>query len=270
MIMAYEWMVPFVALNSLNEASRQKALQPMMLASMPVAPAMRGPLGAVAVVQQVETASRDQKAAVDQTVRAVGSAATTPGGLSKSAIDRLPLDSQAERQSLADRIHTTVTGIVTPAAQELVGLVTSLSESGGTVDDNELAKYPVLAGHFTGAALGTLVSPVVEGGSAQIVGVVHEVATLVKSLKDSGGSVDDKVLAQYPILAHHFASADLGTVLGPVMIAPTTTAAAAATTAAGPATETASTAEAAPAKTAKKTAAAKTAKKTAATKPPGP
>jgi hypothetical protein len=269
MIMAYEWMVPFVALNSLNQASRQKALQPMLLASMPVAPAMRGPLGAVAVVQQVETASRDQKAAVDQTVRAVGSAATTPGGLSRSAIDRLPLDSQADRQSLADRIHTTVTGIVTPAAQELVGLVTSLRESGGTVDDTTLAKYPVLAGHFTGAALDSLVSPVVEGGSAQIVEVVHEVATLVKALKDSGGSLDDKVLEQYPILAHHFASADLGTVLDPVMIAPTTTTAA---TTAGAATGSASTAKAAPAKkaVAKKAVAVPTPAPAGGATPPGP
>lgn len=170
--MAYEWMMPVVALSTMSQSARDRAVNPLLLTMVPVAPAMRMPIAAVALTQQAETSVRDERQAVDQTVRAVRLAATTPGGLSARQIERLPALSAADRESLANRINSAVGSIVTPAVDSVVdetfSLIKEVQDKGSaSLDDAKLAKdFPTLAKHFSKETLTEKLGPMVPATSA--------------------------------------------------------------------------------------------------------
>ncbi|WP_426514230.1 hypothetical protein ACPPVO_28560 [Dactylosporangium sp. McL0621] len=153
--MTYEWMLPVVALNAMSQQARQRALNPMMLTMMPVAPAMRGPVAAIALSQQAEDSIRQERQVSEQTVRAVEIAARTPGGVSQRHLDGVPALAAVDRAALSRRINATVNTIVGATVQqvahEAVALVTAVQRDGeGAIDDKVADKYPALAAHYGG------------------------------------------------------------------------------------------------------------------------
>jgi hypothetical protein len=192
--MAYEWMMPVVALSTMSQSARDRAVNPLMLTMLPVAPAMRGPLAAVALTQQAESSVRDERQAVDQTVRAVRLAATTPGGLSARQIRELPALSDADRESLANRINSAVGSIVAPAVgsvvSEAIALIKVVQEKkSASLEDVDLAKdYPTLAKHFDKATLAGKLEDMVKAPNGGSTESVEQLASIPGSPPREGSS----------------------------------------------------------------------------------
>ena len=141
--MANEWLLPFAALFTADPVTRERATNSVALTMVPVAPAMRGGIAALAATQQASDGVRREVRVASQTLDAVALAASQSQPLTPADLDRFPALEAVDKTVIAARLSETVDNARSPDANELLGFSKALiSGKGQEISAAELGKYP--------------------------------------------------------------------------------------------------------------------------------
>ncbi len=140
-------ILPFVMLNTVDAKVRARAFDSVMMTSVPVAPAVRGSLAALAVTQQAQDGIRREQRASEETVTAVERALASPGTLTVEALSDLKGLGAVDTKALVDRLNN----VVEPAQKEVVDLANTLMAAAGKkIAEADLVKLPTVNRLITG------------------------------------------------------------------------------------------------------------------------
>ena len=141
--MANEWLFPAFALFTADPTTRERATNSVALTMMPVAPAMRGGIAALAVTQQASDGVQREVRVASQTVDAVALAASQSQPLTPADLDRFPALGVVDKTVIANRLNTTVGNARGADANELVEFSkTLIGLKGAEISAADLANYP--------------------------------------------------------------------------------------------------------------------------------
>jgi hypothetical protein len=141
--MANEWLLPFAALFTADPKARGRATNSIALTMMPVAPAMRGGIAALAVTQQASDSVRREARVASETVDAMTLAASQDKPLAAADLDRFPGLEAVDKTALATRLNDTLGEARSVDATELVTFAKALiAAKGAKISAADLAKYP--------------------------------------------------------------------------------------------------------------------------------
>ena len=151
--MANEWLLPAFALFTADPTTRGRATNSVALTMMPVAPAMRGGIAALAVTQQASDGVRREVRVASQTVDAVALAASQSQPLTPADLDRFPALEAVDKTVIADRLNETVGSARSADAEELVAFSKALIKGQGKlISAADLARYPSVQRLLQGAS----------------------------------------------------------------------------------------------------------------------
>jgi len=151
--MANEWLLPAFALFTANPTTRDRATNSVALTMMPVAPAMRGGIAALAVTQQASDGVQREVRVASQTVDAAALAASQSQPLTPADLNRFPALGVVDKTVIADRLNETVGSARSADAEELVEFSKALIKGQGKlISAADLAKYPSVQRLLQGAS----------------------------------------------------------------------------------------------------------------------
>jgi hypothetical protein len=151
--MANEWLLPAFALFTADPTIRDRATNSVALTMMPVAPAMRGGIAALAVTPQASDGVQREVRVASQTVDAVGLAASQSQPLTPADLDRFPALGVVDKTAIANRLNATVGNARSADANELVEFSKALiGLKGVEISAADLAKYPSVQRLLQGAS----------------------------------------------------------------------------------------------------------------------
>lgn len=163
--MANEWLLPFAALFTADPATRSRATNTVALTMLPVAPAMRAGVAALAVTQQASDGVRREARVASQTVDAMTMAAGRDEPLTPADLDRFPALAAVDKTVVAGRLNQALADARHVDATELAAFAKDLIDGNGQkIAAADLAKYPgvqrLLAGVDTTAIVAAPVAAV--------------------------------------------------------------------------------------------------------------
>jgi len=141
--MANEWLLPFAALFTADPATRSRATNTVALTMLPVAPAMRAGVAALAVTQQASDGVRREARVASQTVDAMTMAAGRAEPLAAADLDRFPALAAVDKTVVAGRLNQALADARRVDATELAAFAKDLIDGNGQkMAVADLAKYP--------------------------------------------------------------------------------------------------------------------------------
>jgi hypothetical protein len=141
--MANEWLLPFAALFTADPATRSRATNTVALTMLPVAPAMRAGVAALAVTQQASDGVRREARVASQTVDAMTMAAGRAEPLAAADLDRFPALAAVDKTVVAGRLNQALADARHVDATELAAFAKDLIDGNGQkMAPADLAKYP--------------------------------------------------------------------------------------------------------------------------------